>query len=318
MRAAKAAMEIEAQALTKACSKLDENFQKAVEIILDSKGKLVICGVGKSGHIANKLAATFSSMGTPSVFLHATEAVHGDLGLFESGNAVIMISKSGATAECLRIIPILKLFGAKIIAIVGNTNSPMALESDAVIDASVEQEADPIGLAPTASSTLALALGDALSCAVSHAKNFTKNDFAKYHPAGQLGRNLTIKVSSVMHAKENCAFISKDDSIRKAVIEMTQKPLGAACVVDENGKLIGLATDGDIRRMLQKDIEIDSTAVENIMTKSPITIRENANLGEAASLMEDRPSKLSVLPVVDKNFKALGILRLHDVYQPTK
>ncbi|MBO6102219.1 MAG: KpsF/GutQ family sugar-phosphate isomerase [Opitutales bacterium] len=316
--AAKAAMQIEADALANAVSKIDDNFEKALQILMDCEGKIVFCGIGKSGLVAQKLAATFSSMGSRAVFMHATEAVHGDLGLCEPKDAVVMISKSGSTAECLRIIPILKALGCKIVSIVGNMDSPMAGESDAAIDAGVEIEADPLGLAPTSSSTLAMAFGDALSCALSKSKNFTKADFAKCHPAGQLGRNLTIKVSSVMHGKSECAFISKGDSIRQAVIAMTQKPLGAACVVDGEGRLIGIATDGDIRRMLQNNVEIDSAAVESIMTKTPITVGIDADLGRAASLMEDRPSKLSVLPVVDRDFRALGLIRLHDIYQPTK
>ena len=305
----------EADAITAASKKLDGNFKKAVEIILSHKGKLMICGVGKSGLIGQKLAATLSSTGTPAVFIHAGEAAHGDLGIYEPGDPTLLISKSGATVECLRVMPVLKSFDSKLIALVGNTDSPMARQSDAVLDASVSCEADPLGIVPTSSSTLALALGDALACALMSARGFSKTDFARLHPAGQLGRNLTLKVSDLMQGLENCAVVKPCATIREAVIAMTEKPLGAACVI-ENGKLEGIVTDGDIRRMLKNDVEIDKTCVSNIMTKSPTIVSENAGIGDAARLMEERASKLSVLPVMDSSGNPLGLIRLHDIYQP--
>lgn len=315
MNVAQSALECEANAISAAAKRIDKNFQKAVEIIMSHKGKLMICGVGKSGLVGQKMAATLSSTGTPAVFIHAGEAVHGDLGLYEPGDPTILISKSGATVECLRIIPLLKSFNSKIIALIGNTDSPMGKEADVVIDASVACEADPLGIVPTSSSTLALALGDAIACALISARGFTKSDFARLHPAGQLGKNLNLKVSDVMQGLEHCAIISPNTNIRQTVIAMTEKPLGAACICDDSGKLLGLITDGDIRRMLRQDIAIDKTTAEEIMTKSPVTTSADKSLVEAVRLMENRKSKLSVLPVIGENLHAQGLIRLHDIYQ---
>lgn len=316
MEAARHLMRCEAQALNSALEKLDENFERAVEIILAHKGKLMICGVGKSGLVGQKLAATFSSTGTPAVFMHAGEAVHGDLGIYEPGDPTILISKSGATLECMRVMPVLRKFNSKLIVIVGNTDSPMARLADVVIDASVACEGDPLGLVPTTSSTLALAMGDAIACALMSARGFKKEDFAIRHPAGQLGKNLTMNVEDVMHKEDECAFISPSSTLRESVIAMTKKPLGAACIIDENKNLLGIITDGDIRRLLQQHIELDRATASEIMTKSPVKISPEASLAEAVKLMEERPSKLSVLPIVDSENRALGLVRLHDIYQP--
>ena len=316
MEAARHLMRCEAQALNSALEKLDENFERAVEIILAHKGKLMICGVGKSGLVGQKLAATFSSTGTPAVFMHAGEAVHGDLGIYEPGDPTILISKSGATLECMRVMPVLRKFNSKLIVIVGNTDSPMARLADVVIDASVACEGDPLGLVPTTSSTLALAMGDAIACALMSARGFKKEDFAIRHPAGQLGKNLTMNVEDVMHKEGECAFIAPSSTLRESVIAMTKKPLGAACIIDENKNLLGIITDGDIRRLLQQHIELDRATASEIMTKSPVKISPEASLAEAVKLMEERPSKLSVLPIVDSENRALGLVRLHDIYQP--
>lgn len=317
LNAAISAMKGEADAILKASEKLGSDFQKVVEIILNHKGKLMICGVGKSGLIGQKIAATLSSTGTPAVFMHACDAVHGDLGVYEAGDPTILISKSGSTIECLRVIPTLKKFNSKIIALIGNLDSPMAKEADVVLDASVTTEVDPLGIVPTSSSTLALAIGDALACALIKARGFTKEDFAKLHPAGQLGRNLTLVVSDVMHKIQDCAIANPHDSIRNVVISMTEKPLGASCIVDSNGLLQGLITDGDLRRMLKNRIDLDSAKCSDIMTKSPIYTTPDSSLLEAIKLMEERPSakRLSVLPVKDSNGLAIGLIRLHDIYQ---
>lgn len=316
MQAAKHLMLCEAEALNSAVQRLDKNFEDAVEIILKHKGKLMICGVGKSGLVGQKLAATFSSTGTPAVFMHAAEAVHGDLGIYEPGDPTILISKSGATLECMRVMPVLKKFNSKLIVIVGNVDSPMARLADVVIDASVACEGDPLGLVPTSSSTLALAMGDAIACSLMSARGFKKEDFAIRHPAGQLGKNLTMNVEDVMHKESECAFIPPTSTLRESVIAMTQKPLGAACIIDENKKLLGIITDGDIRRLLQQHIELDTVTAAEIMTKNPIKVSPEASLAEAVKLMEERKSKLSVLPIVDADNRALGIIRLHDIYQP--
>ena len=313
---AKAVLECESASITGAVKKLDENFARAVNAILSHKGKLLVCGVGKSGRVGQKIAATLSSTGTPAVFMHACDAVHGDLGVYEPGDPTLLISNSGATVECLRLIPILKKFDSTIIALIGNLDSPMGRESDIVLDASSMGEADPLGIVPTNSTTLAMAMGDALACALMKARGFSKEDFAKFHPAGQLGRNLLLTVKDVMNPIDRCATARSNTPVRKMVMEMTEKPLGAACVIDESSKLLGIVTDGDLRRLLGSFADIDSVCVGDIMTKSPVCVEPEASLGRAVELMEARKSRLSVLPVVDACGKCLGLLRLHDVYQP--
>ncbi len=316
VKAAQNVLKSEANAINALSGKLGSEFEKAVETILNHKGKTIICGVGKSGWIGRKISASLASTGTPSIFLHACEAVHGDLGMYENGDPVILISNSGATSECLRIMPVLKSFGSTLIALVGNPNSPMARSADIFLDASYESEGDPLGIVPTTSAAVALAMGDALTCALIEARGFTKTDFARFHPAGQLGRNLTYKVSDVMQKLEDCPLVTESDTIRQTVIAMTKKPLGAACVVNENCELLGLITDGDIRRMLQNDVAIDQAKASEIMTCSPITVSETSSLGDAVRLMEERKSKLSVLPVLNSQGKLSGLIRLHDIYTP--
>lgn len=311
------AMQAEAAAIEIAASRLGAEFEQAVQLILDSKSKLVICGIGKSGHIGCKLAATFSSSGIPSIFLHAAEAIHGDLGVYQPGDPTIVLSKSGSTAEVLRLMPMFRKFKSPVIAIVGNTDSPIAALADVVLDASVEKEADPLNLMPTSSSTVSLAMGDALAAALVKARDFTAEDFATYHPGGQLGRNLLMKVSDVMHQSSRVACANADATLREVVIAMTQFPLGAACVIDAENNLKGIITDGDIRRLLSGDGDILAKRVGDCMTQNPIATRPALPLGEALRIMEDRPSQISVLPVVaEDGCTFLGLLRLHDAYQP--
>lgn len=305
----------EANSILAAVGALGENFAKAVNAILGHKGKLMVCGVGKSGLVGQKIAATLSSTGTPAVFMHACDAAHGDLGVYEPADPTLLISNSGATVECLRLIPILKKFNSTIIALIGNMDSPMARECDIILNAASNGEADPIGIVPTNSTTVALAVGDALACALMKARGFTKEDFAKYHPAGQLGRNLLLNVSDVMHKMAHCAAVPPETSARDVVIAMTEKPLGAAVIVDSSDRLLGLITDGDIRRMLRDVSNIDKIECGDIMTKSPVCVPSGASLSEAVKLMEERRSKLSVLPVVDGGV-CKGLIRLHDIYQP--
>jgi arabinose-5-phosphate isomerase len=310
-------LELEAQALAVAADRLDHNLTKAVELLLAHDGKVVVSGIGKSGHVGQKIAATLASTGTPAVFLHAAEAVHGDLGIYTPGDPSILISKSGSTAELLRLIPILRQFRSPLIAIVGNLNSPIAKQADVVLDARVDREADPLNLAPTCSTTIALALGDALAVALMMARRFTDKDFARYHPAGQLGRNLWLKVADVMHQNEAVAWVKPDTPLRQVIIAMSQLPLGAACVVDESFHLLGIITDGDLRRVLLTHDDIRPLCAADCMTRQPITIPPEASLRDATRLMEDRPSQISVLPVVDSRSQhCLGLIRIHDIYQP--
>jgi len=310
-------MEAEASAIKMAAARLGPSFAAAVETILAAPAKLVVCGIGKSGLVGAKLAASFSSSGTPAVFLHAAEAIHGDLGVYQPGDPTILLSKSGSTAEVLRLIPFFKRFRSPIIAIVGKTNSPIGEAADVVIDASVEKEADPLNLMPTSSTTVSLAIGDALAAALAKARNFTAEEFASFHPGGQLGRNLLMTVAEVMHPLRGVACVTRDATLRKVVIEMTRSPLGAACVLSADGVLEGIITDGDIRRILSTEADIQQKRVGSCMTPDPVSAHPEMTLGEAVRIMEDRPSQISVLPVVDSERGAcVGLIRLHDAYQP--
>jgi arabinose-5-phosphate isomerase len=313
----KSVMRAEASAIEMAAARLGPSFTSAVETILAARAKLVVCGIGKSGHIGSKLAASFSSSGTPAVFLHAAEAIHGDLGVYQPGDPTILLSKSGSTAEVLRLIPFFKRFKSPIIAILGKTASPIGDAADIVIDASVVQEADPLNLMPTSSSTVSLAIGDALAAALAKARNFTAEEFASFHPGGQLGRNLLMTVHEVMHPIQAVACVARDATLREVVIAMTRAPLGAACILSREGLLEGIITDGDIRRILSTEADILEKEVGACMTAGPVSARPDMTLGEAVRMMEDRPSQISVLPVVESNAgKCVGLIRLHDAYQP--
>ncbi|MBW7935674.1 MAG: KpsF/GutQ family sugar-phosphate isomerase [Flavobacteriales bacterium] len=303
----------ESAAIDAAAQRLGQSIEPVIQLLASCKGKVVVSGVGKSGLIGRKISATFSSTGTPSVFLHAGEAFHGDLGVCAEGDLALLISHSGTTVELVRLIPILRSFGIKIIAIVGNMESPIAHDADIVIDASVEKESDTMNLVPTSSSTLALAVGDALAIALMENRHFSKDDFARYHPGGQIGKNLLWKVHQVMHPKQRVACVSPNTSVKEVIIQMTRYPLGAACVVNENQHLVGLITDGDIRRILVEWDEISGKTADNLMTRSPIAIAPSNTLIQAIELMEKRESPISVLPVVDQG-KVTGLIRIHDVY----
>lgn len=314
---AKNVFKIAESALKETEARLGESFKKAIETILNHKGKIVICGIGKSGYVGQKLAATLCSTGTKAIFMHPAEAIHGDLGIYEPGDPTILLSKSGSTAELMRLVPMLKQFNSPLIAMVGNVASPLAEQADVVLDASVSQEADPLGIVPTTSAFIAMILGDALASTLMHAREFDEQDFARFHPGGQLGRNLMMTVNDVLHKPEKIACLSPDQSMREAVIAMTEFPLGAACVLDSEGHLVGLITDGDVRRMLQAHEEIKSLKVSDIMTLKPMTVDPRIKLGEALKIMEDRPTQITVLPVVDLQTQVfLGLVRVHDIYQP--
>jgi arabinose-5-phosphate isomerase len=316
LEAARRAMEIEARAVSQAARRLDGNLSRAVDLILAHPGKLVVTGLGKSGHVARKIVATLCSTGTPAVFLHAAEASHGDLGIYAPGDPTLMVSKSGTTSELRQLIPFLRELPSRRIGILGNPSSPLAADMDVVLDASVEREADPGNLAPTASATVALALGHALAIALMGARNFSPEEFGRYHPGGHLGRSLRLTVSEVLHGRGEVAWAKPGDSLKQVVIAMTHHPLGAACVVDATGKLIGLITDGDLRRALQAHDDIRELRASDVMTANPATIAPEAKLMDALREMEDRPSQISVLPVVDPaTGVCLGLIRLHDIYR---
>jgi arabinose-5-phosphate isomerase len=315
LEAARKAMETEAQAILTASGRLDRNLIRAVDLILGHSGKLVVIGLGKSGHIARKIVATLQSTGTPAVFLHPTEAAHGDLGVCQRGDSVLIVSKSGATAELLDLLPPLREFKTAFIGILGNPSAPLAREMDVVLDASIAREADPEGFTPTASSAVALALGDALAIALMQARAFTAEHFSRLHAGGQLGRNLRMRVGDAMHRGDEVAWVKPEDSLKHVVIAMSQHPLGAACVVSPAGLLTGLITDGDVRRALQDHDDIRTLRAADVMTPRPSTLSPDTLLHEALAFMEDRPSQISVVPVVDDTGLCLGLLRLHDIYQ---
>ncbi|MCR5184090.1 MAG: KpsF/GutQ family sugar-phosphate isomerase [Opitutales bacterium] len=306
----------EADALKTLGAHLDENFAKAIEILFAAEHKVVISGVGKSGLIGQKIAATMCSTGTPAIFLHAADAAHGDLGIYQAGDPLILISKSGTTGELLRLLPSFRKMGAKIIAIVANAQSPLAQKADVVLDIAVKSECDPLGIVPTTSTTLQLALGDALAATLMRKRHFGEKDFAKFHPAGQLGRNLTLTVADIMHPLGKIAIVPAGTTLRQAVVEMTEYPHGAALVADADKNLLGIVTDGDLRRALNKYDNINDVLVDQLMTVRPICAYTSMSLGDAARTMEDRPSQISVLPVLDApDGKVAGIIRIHDIYQ---
>ena len=304
----------EATGIEKLIPTLDQNFVNAVHMIMESKGRVIVTGMVKSGHIARKVAATLSSTGTPSIFLHPAEGIHGDLGMVTGEDIVLAFSNSGETMEILNILPSLKRIGAKLIAVVGNHNSTLAKNSDIILDASVEKEACPLGLAPTTSTTVALALGDALAVCLLSAHHFTKNQFAIFHPGGALGRKLLLTVENVMHKGTDNPVISEDSTVQDALFMMTEKGLGAVSVVDEDGKLIGLVTDGDVRRGLETGSNFLQWPVDAMMTKSPRVIQNDKLAAEALHIMEkNQPRPITVLPVVDKDRVAVGMIHLTDL-----
>jgi arabinose-5-phosphate isomerase len=314
LAAARTAMEIEAASISQAACRLNGDLIRAVDLILAHPGKVVVTGIGKSGHIARKIVATLCSTGSAAVFLHPAEAVHGDLGIYTPGDPTILISKNGASAELMSLVPLLHDFHSPRIGILGNTASPLAARMDVLLDASVEREADPNNLAPTASAVTALAIGDALAIALMRARNFTPEEFGRFHPGGQLGRNLRLCVSQAMHGREEIALVSPSASLKETIIAMTRYPLGGACVVDPDGRLAGFITDGDLRRALTNHDDIRKLRAEDVMTRTPVTTGPHATLAEALERMEQRPSQISVLPVVDETGRALGLLRIHDIF----
>ena len=311
---ARAAIEIEAAALLRTAALLDGELIRAVDLILAHPGKMVVTGIGKSGHIARKIVATLCSMGTPAVFLHPAEAVHGDLGIYTPGDPTVLISKNGSSRELLALVPLLRELRSPLIGILGSATSPLAARLDVLLDASVEREADPHNLAPTASAVAALAVGHALAIALMRARDFTPQEFGRFHPGGQLGRNLMLSVREAMHSGDEVATVAPETSFQGVILAMTERPMGGACVVRADGALSGFVTDGDLRRVLTHHDDIRALRAEDVMTRTPVTIGPDATLGEALELMERRPSQISVLPVVDETGRALGLLRIHDIY----
>ncbi|MDP6532395.1 MAG: KpsF/GutQ family sugar-phosphate isomerase [Candidatus Marinimicrobia bacterium] len=305
----------EAEELTNASVRISADVVKTADLIRNHEGKVVVCGLGKSGLIAQKMVATFCSTGTQAVFLHAAEALHGDLGIYHPGDPTILISKSGSTEELLRLIPILREFESPLIGILGNPKSRLADKVDLVLDASVEREADPLGIVPTSSTTLTMAVGDALAAVLMTANGFKHEDFARYHPGGDLGKKLRLNIRDIMQPLNECAVVNADEKLRNVVIQMTDKPQGAALVLEENQSISGIVTEGDLRRCLAENGDIDALTAGDVMSKNPVSVLESSPLSDAISMMEDRTSQISVLPVCTDSGTCTGLLRIHDIYQ---
>mgnify|MGYP003705793527 FL=1 len=305
---AKETISLEVDAISKLQNRIEDDFVNVINLILNAKGRLIVVGIGKSANIANKMVATFNSTGQPAIFVHAAEAIHGDLGNIQSGDVVICISKSGNTPEITALLPLIKKMGNSIIALAGNMNSFLAKESDFVLDVSIEKEACPNNLAPTSSTTAQLVMGDAIAVSLLACKDFTDKDFARFHPGGTLGRRLYLKISDILSA-ENNPTVRVEASINEVIIEISNKRLGATAVID-NDELKGIITDGDLRRMLENGASFTDLKANDIMHEYPKTISNDTLVYDALQLMES--SNISQLVVMD-SLKYVGIVHLHDI-----
>lgn len=307
-------LQMEAEAILDLIPRVDEHFDAAVEMILACQGRVAMTGMGKSGIIAHKISATLASTGTPSFFLHPAEGIHGDLGMVTSNDVVIALSNSGETGEVLNILPSLRRIGAKLIAMVGNSDSTLAKNADVVLNVGVKKEACPLGLAPTSSTTAALAFGDALAMALMGKHHFTSKQFAVFHPGGSLGRKLLLTVGDIMHGGSENPVVKGTVTVTEALFVITDKGLGAVSVVDENDIMIGLLTDGDIRRGLSKGMDFLKRPVTELMTREPKYITRDKLAAQALHIMEShKPKPITVLPVIDKERHVIGLLHMTDL-----
>lgn len=304
-------MQLEIEALQEVLAQLDQDFAAACELILNCQGRVIVTGMGKSGHIGHKIAATLASTGTPSFFMHPGEASHGDLGMVTRSDLVLALSNSGETHEVTSLLPLLKRLGIAIIGLTGAPSSTLAQEANVHLNAAISREACPLNLAPTSSTTAALALGDALAIALLQARGFGPDDFALSHPGGSLGRKLLLRVSDIMHSGAALPAVLNSASLREALLEMTQKGLGFTCIVNEQHKLLGVYTDGDLRRTLDQDRDLRDLKVSDVMTQGSKHIQADLLAAEAVLLMEE--NKISALPVLDANQTVVGALNMHDL-----
>ena len=308
---ARRTLEIEAAAVLQLVERIDDDFLRAVETLLACRGRVVVSGMGKSGHIGGKIAATLASTGTPSFFMHPAEASHGDLGMITADDVVIALSNSGESAEIVAIVQLIKRRGAKLISMTGNPASSLAQASDIHLDSSVAQEACPLNLAPTASTTVTLALGDALAVATLHARGFSAEDFARTHPGGALGRRLLVHVHDLMHRDEALPVVHESASLKDALLEMTRTGLGMTAVVDHDGRLAGIFTDGDLRRLLDRDVDVRSAMIAEVMHRRPMTVAASHLAVEAVRLMQEH--KVNGLLALDDDGRLAGALNMHDL-----
>ena len=313
---AKRVLELEASSILEARQRLGEGFNQACQLIRESLqegGKLIVSGLGKSGKIGDKIAATMASTGTPALFLHPTEGLHGDLGIVQKKDVVLLLSNSGRTAELLALFPSIKRLGVKVISIVGRMESPIAKKSDIALDGGVKEEACHNNLAPTTSTTLALALGDALAMALQKERDFKPEDFAAFHPDGALGKRLTLKVSDLMVEKTEAPLVQEEASFEEILFQLNEKKLGVVLVLGASGNLSGIITDGDMRRALKFREKLFSMRASDLMTQNPISIEETKMATEALQIMENRPGKITSLVVTNSKNELLGLIHLHDL-----
>ncbi len=311
IKSAQRTIQLEREAIDALLPRIDADFVRACELILACKGRVVVVGMGKSGHVGNKIAATLASTGTPSFFVHPAEASHGDMGMITRDDVVLALSNSGSTAEIVTLLPLIKRLGITLISLTGNPDSPLAKAAAANLDARVAQEACPLNLAPTSSTTAALVLGDALAIALLEARGFTAEDFAFSHPGGALGRRLLLKVENIMHGGDSLPSVARGTPLREALLEMTRKGLGMTAVVEPDGHLAGIFTDGDLRRTLDKGVDVRLASIDDVMTIHGKTVRPDMLAAEALKIMDDH--KINVLVVVDTDDRPIGALHIHDM-----
>ncbi len=304
-------IEIEAAVIASLHSRIDHNFAKACELLYACEGRIAVTGMGKSGHISRKIAATFASTGSPAFFIHPSEAKHGDIGMIMGKDVVMALSNSGESEEILAILPVIKRLGISLIALTGNPKSTLARAATIHIDVSVDKEACPLGLAPTSSTTAALVMGDALAMALLDKRGFTEKDFALSHPGGTLGKRLLLSVDSIMHKNENVPAVTLGTLLKDALLEMTQKKLGITTIVSADGKLSGIFTDGDVRRAFDRNSDVHTTRIDEVMTKKPKVIPADMLAAEALHIMESH--KITSLVVVDPAERPVGIVHIHDI-----
>jgi len=311
IKSARAVLDTELSALSKLKTQFDDHFVKACELILSCKGRTIVLGMGKSGHIARKTAATLASTGTPAFFVHPGEANHGDMGMIAENDVVLAISYSGETPEILNLIPVIKTMGMPLITISGKPKSSLVQQSDILLNVHVDKEACPLGLAPTASTTATLVMGDALAIALLEARQFSADDFARFHPGGSLGRRLLMRTEDIMRSHEQLPLVTADIMLDQALLIITEKTLGMTLIIDDRQQLIGIFTDGDLRRTLDQSYDVHKTKIGTVMTRNPVTISPQTLAFDALKIMESK--KITSLPVVDTNNKPLGVIHMHDL-----
>ena len=304
-----AVLQTEAKSISDLISRIDEQFVSACQLMLECKGRIVVTGMGKSGHIANKIAATLASTGTPAFFMHPGEASHGDLGMITDHDVVIALSNSGTTEELISIVPLIKRLGVPLIAMTGDPGSELASEAEIHLDISVEKEACPLGLAPTASTTASLAMGDALAIALLDRRGFTEQDFARSHPGGRLGRRLLLHIGDIMHMGNDIPRVAADVTLSQALIEMTRAGIGMTAVTNDSNEVLGIFTDGDLRRVFENRLDPNETSIANVMTSNCTTVSADILAAEGLKIMQEK--KINSLLVTDDNNKLIGALNMH-------